>query len=252
MNSEGKLNNSPFFSVIVVDYEGTVRRNDFLRIMQCLADQTCKDFEVLVYHDGPKSVPYQQEVDGFPIHDRTRFFVTEERENCWGHSNRDRGIRAAKGEWIIHTNADNILYPYAIEELKAVATGQGAAFQPLPTKKNHVPKPLRKWISPKPKKPKETLLKCIIVFPIIRRGVTPLSQGLLNIRGRPEDFAIAFTGLPVKRLNIDAMQFVMRRELWLNEGGWYDMRTQGDGYMYEKFAKKYPVHPVLKILGEHW
>ena len=46
------------------------------------------------------------------------FFITEEHQGDWGHWNRDRGIRVARGEWIIHTNADNLFYPELIEVLK--------------------------------------------------------------------------------------------------------------------------------------
>lgn len=109
----------PLFSVIVTDFEPSIDRGDFRRKMACLAAQTCKDFEVLVYHDGPKPTPYAQETAGIDLHPQTRFIVTEARANDWGHTNRDRGIREAQGTWIIHTNADNVFYPTLIERLKA-------------------------------------------------------------------------------------------------------------------------------------
>ena len=106
------------FSVVVIDYDKSVSLSEFRRKMKCLADQTCKDFEVLVYHDGPKDVSYEQDVERFATHSDTKFFITEEHQGDWGHWNRDRGIRVARGEWIIHTNADNLFYPELIEVLK--------------------------------------------------------------------------------------------------------------------------------------
>jgi hypothetical protein len=52
--------------------------------------------------------------------------------------------------------------------------------------------------------------------------------------------------------NIDAMQLVMKRSLWLAEGGWHDKREDGDGRMYEAFAKKYGYRTVGPVLGEHF
>jgi glycosyltransferase involved in cell wall biosynthesis len=110
------------FPPIGTDYEPSIPRDRFLRKMRGLADQTCDDFEVIVSHDGPKTEPYAAEVAGQPLHPRTRFVVTEARANAWGPTNRDRGIRAAAGGWIIHTNADNVFDPTLVERLKAALT----------------------------------------------------------------------------------------------------------------------------------
>lgn len=48
----------PMFSVIVTDCEPSIDRDLCRRKMTCLAEQTWRDFEVLVYHDGPKQTPY--------------------------------------------------------------------------------------------------------------------------------------------------------------------------------------------------
>jgi hypothetical protein len=47
------------------------------------------------------------------------------------------------------------------------------------------------------------------------------------------------------------MQLVMKRQLWLDEGGWYDKSELSDGAMYEKFAAKYGYRTVGGVLGEH-
>ena len=112
----------PLFSVIVADYEPSVSRDYFRRKMACLAAQTCTDFEVLVYHDGPKSKSYAEDLAGGPLHPATQFFVTPTWIGDWGHSSRDLGIRAARGRWIIHTNADNVFYPSLIAVLKDMVT----------------------------------------------------------------------------------------------------------------------------------
>ena len=102
------MSEQPFFSVIVVDYEGSVTREQFRQKMACLAAQTCDDFEVIVLHDGPKATSYEEDIGDARRPANMRFIITDTRANDWGHSNRDRGIREAKGTWIVNTNADII------------------------------------------------------------------------------------------------------------------------------------------------
>ncbi len=239
---------APKFSVVLVDYEGAASRDEFRRAMQCFADQTCKDFEILVYHDGAKATSYEEDlagVDGLPA---VRFFISSERENDWGHSNRDRGIKAAVGEWIVMTNADNVFYPNAIEELKAAVerpyrpmfeVRTGNAFQKLLYKKR-----LLKFV--------EKERADILVFPIISKGCAGVSNGIRRFRGTENVHEVVLSGIPVREGNIDAMQFVMRRECWLSEGGWRDKHERSDGRQYEKFARKYGIQAITKVLGEHW
>jgi len=61
---------------------------------------------------------------------------------------------------------------------------------------------------------------------------------------------VILTGIPPVVQNIDCMQLVMKRQLWLTEGGWYDKRELGDAYMYQQFAQKYGYRLVGPVLGE--
>ena len=255
---EGLMSRSPLFSVIVVDYDKSVTRDEFVRKMKSLAAQTCKDFEVLVYHDGPKASSYDDDINGTEIHPETTFYVSDKRENDWGHSNRDRGIRAAKGKWIIHTNADNVFYPDLIESLKAAIS---PTTEPAPTIKRRFPiiiksivKRLDKYYGTSFQKiqTSKTTQKQILIYAVQMRGVVPHGRRTYRLGNKGARHSIILGGVPVRRGNIDAMQLVMRRDLWLAEGGWYDKRKTSDGYMYPRFAKKYKIDVVPKILGEHW
>src|SRR2546430_415090 len=101
----------PLFSIIVVHYQGTISREIFARGISSLQNQTFRDFEILCYHDGP----LLDAVAPQPVPIR----ATERRFNDWGHSLRDKGIREASGDYIVHFNADNILYPNALETMAA-------------------------------------------------------------------------------------------------------------------------------------
>jgi hypothetical protein len=43
----------PLFSIVVVHYQGSVDHGTFLRGIASLQAQTCRDFEILCFHDGP-------------------------------------------------------------------------------------------------------------------------------------------------------------------------------------------------------
>lgn len=210
------------FSIVVPHYQGIISHKKFCRGIQSLGDQTFKDFEVLCYHDGPL-------LDGrmpMPVDVR----CTDVRHNDYGHSLRDRGIREAVGDYIVHFNPDNVLYPDALEQIDQITRRTSMIFDEA-----------GKCLDPDD----------IVVFPILMRGVQIAPGRICRFDHDPNLYTI-FSGVPVKLYNIDAMQLVMKREKWLEEGGWSDKTHDGDGIMYEKFAAKYGYRTVGPVLGEHW
>lgn len=196
---------APVFSIVAVYYQGSQSDEVFLRGINSVAGQTFRDFEVLLYHDGPLHHP--ADFSPYPIR------CMDRRYNDWGHSLRDRGIREAQGRYILHFNCDNVLNRRALEVIVMQTEGEPA----------------------------------MIVFPILMHG-PPFS----STDGRPG----FFSGRPPKQSNVDCMQVVMRRDLWLAEGGWSDKSKESDGVLYERFAKKYgyrctDTDPWLP-LGEHY
>ncbi|OZA01554.1 MAG: hypothetical protein B7Y02_17550 [Rhodobacterales bacterium 17-64-5] len=253
----------PLFTVIVTDYEPSVSRDFLRRKMASLAGQTCKDFEVLVYHDGPKSQSYADDMAESPMHPATEFIVTPERIGDWGHAARDLGIRAARGKFIIHTNADNIFYPNLIAVLKDALTDP----QPWTFVRN--PQQIRipasaKWLARMLNLDLQAMFRNvapieehstdpdILVYAIILRGNLPVASGMFRVFETAPRQGVVFGGVPVKFNNIDAMQLVMKRSLWLAEGGWHDRRINSDAIMYPLFAGKYRVLAIPAVLGEHW
>lgn len=208
------------FSVIVPHYDKSISDEIFSRGMDCLLNQTFEDFEVLVYHDGPVSRPIP-----FTTDPRFKLKITESREDDWGHSNRNRGIKKAKGEYIVHFNPDNILYPNALECIKEESEKPYSIF-PTPND--------------------------IIVFPILMRGMQSNGQLLWrDVESAQENYMI-FTGYPTIKHNIDAMQLVMKRSRWIAYGGWYETSKESDGNMYPRFVREVGARYCSEILGEHW
>jgi hypothetical protein len=222
-DAQEKSSSAPLFSIIVVHYQGTVAHEIFARGQESLEAQTFKDFEVLRYHDGPLMDPSIQE--------RWTIQCTAQRHNDWGHSLRDLGIRAAKGEYILHFNADNILYPEALEEIA---------------------KEIRR--PPRLIDAKGQVLDTndIIIFPIKMWGLIQFRNVTHQVPGRNSDFFIILSGNPPRVRRIDCMQLVMKRTLWLAEGGWRDKQELSDGVLYEEFAWKYGYRSVGPVLGEHF
>lgn len=211
------------FTVIVPHFDQSISDDTFSRGIQCLLDQTYKDFEVLIYHDGPTSRPIPDIWKH--LGDRVYIEATPRRENNWGHGNRDKGIKRSKGEYIVHFNPDNILYPFALEELVKESE---KPYSMVPTTKN------------------------IIVFPILMRGMQGNGKLVWRDVENAEKNYMIFTGYPTMKYNIDAMQLVMTGNLWDKYNGWYDKSKESDGNMYPRFVHENGARYCSKILGEHW
>tara|TARA_R100000458_G_scaffold59951_1_gene73190 strand:- start:18153 stop:18761 length:609 start_codon:yes stop_codon:yes gene_type:complete len=200
------------FSIVMTHYQGSIKHEDFERCVDSLNNQTFKDFEILCFHDGPlldDSVELPCEVQ----------FV-EERINDWGHTLRNVGIQQSSGEYIIHTNSDNVFYPNALEEIN---------------------------------KKIESTNSDIIIYFVKMMGLNKDWTKNTIYYDNPRDYSKweLLTGYPPVYGNIDCMQLVMKTELWKKET-WYNTTEQGDGIMYPKFCEKYNYKHIYKILGEHY
>lgn len=215
------------FSIIVPHYDGSISDIVFERGIKCLLNQTLQDFEVLIYHDGPISRPIPDIWKSFG--ERAKLTITKIRQNDWGHSNRDRGIKEARGEYIIHFNPDNILYSNAIDQLSKTI---------LEEERCNINNAL--------------IPSAIVVFPIIMRGMRCNGKMLWrNAKNVNRDYMI-FTGYPPIKNNIDCMQLVMRTDLWRHFGGWKDKSVDSDGNMYPYFISQFGAKYCSEVLGEHW
>lgn len=113
----------PKFTIIATDAENHVPRDRMKQGVRSILDQTYEDYELLIIHDGPRSNPFELDLP-----DNARLLETEQFYGIygldefyagygWGHHSRDLGIKEAKGEYILHFNIDNILYPHALQTI---------------------------------------------------------------------------------------------------------------------------------------
>jgi len=107
----------PRFSIIGVDYEKSINRDRFRESLESLSNQTFKDFELIICHDGPKETPYNEEVNFEELELNPVILNTPERMDLWGHPSRKLGMENATGEFFLVFNLDNLLYPNCLEIL---------------------------------------------------------------------------------------------------------------------------------------
>jgi len=218
---------APRFSIIVPHFDGAISDAVLRRGLASLAAQTLRDFEVLLLHDGPQS----RALPG--LHDLAlpslRVSASAQRHNDWGHSLRDAGMRQAQGDFIVHFNPDNILYPNALATLELASR--------LP-------------IAPAPK-PEWAENPQILIFVILMRGMAYSGRGPIWRSRNPEHMLLC-TGAPPTYGSIDCMQLVAQRSVWLEIGGWYDRSEAADAVIYTKLVQERGARYVTAVLGEHW
>lgn len=212
--------------MIIPHYDMSISDAVFKRGMDSLLAQKFQDFEIILLHDGPLSRPLPIDSYRHRIND---VIVTDKRFGDWGHSLRDMGMRIASGEYVVHFNPDNVLYENAFAEIDYAIINRVVVDLP----------------------PEYRGDDGIYVFTILMRGMQTngkIAWRDLSNMGR----FIILTGYPCIKNNIDCMQLVMKRELWLAYGGWYDKSQESDGYMYPRFISEHGATYIFNVLGEHW
>lgn len=191
------------FCIIMVDYEYHVPRHGYPSIaagLQSLKKQTFQDFNIVLCHDGPKDKTYAEE--GIVLEPNVYAIRTPQRNGASGHHSRDFAMRFAYehqlGEYYVQFNADNILYPDALEQLSKY---DGTT-----------------------------------IFQIIHRKIKPL-QALWYGWKKHNDGSVTLPGKPAVG-QIDCLQLVAHKEVWKANKFWNNYRMESDGIIYETLGKR--------------
>lgn len=201
----------PLISIVVTHYQGVIPEPIYRRLLSSLynlqppagwpAGARSAAYEFLLYHDGP--LQYEPQLPAGWV-----MRPTPQRENCWGHNQRDLGIRQACGEWVWQLNGDSIVYPCAGRTIAAAIASDPS---------------VQMWSFP--------MNACKYGFPAV-----PVMEGREMKLGK-----------------IDCTQVVIRRSVWLAEGGWHRRESWADGALYEAIGAKYPWKRIeCEPLLEHW
>lgn len=114
------------FTIIATDAENHVPRNRMKQGVRSILNQTFTDYELLIVHDGPRSKEFELDLpDNARLIETDQFYGIYGLEEFyagygWGHHSRDLGIKEAEGEYILHFNIDNTLYPHALQTISDV------------------------------------------------------------------------------------------------------------------------------------
>lgn len=201
----------PKFTIIATDAENHVPRNKMKQGIDSLNNQTFKDFELLIIHDGPREGSYDNELDEVP--ENTIFISTDQHYGIygleefyagygWGHHSRDLGIKQASGDYILHFNIDNILYDDALEKIA----------QTIDKTKSEV-----------------------VIF-----ACTHEKFGIKY-----------FSGIPPVMGKIDLLQCVASKKAWESIGGWHRYDHSADGFLFEEIIARYGYVHIPEVLGEN-
>jgi glycosyltransferase involved in cell wall biosynthesis len=103
------MNNNLFFSIIIPTYN---RADKLKRALDSIANQTVKNYEIIVCDDGSNDHT-SQIVHSFDKRINIKYLWEEN----WGGPARprNRGIKNAKGEWICFLDSDDWWYPDKLE-----------------------------------------------------------------------------------------------------------------------------------------
>lgn len=228
------MNLNPKFSIIVPHYDGVISDDRIKEGMQSISELTYKNFEVLIYHDGPSSRP---PIDFTEYGFKGQYKETKKRYNDWGHSLRDLGIKEATGDYIVHFNPDNLFLPNALDGI-VEALFINKAYEL--TEQCIERKSWNRGNFPR--------LDEIIVCPIYMQGMLRLPDGSLGRAKNNNTLNCILVGYPVMRYNIDCMQLVASKKMWESYGGWYDKSEESDGKMYERMWNEqrglFSQHPI--------
>jgi len=201
------------FSIIASHYDVTVSKEILERFINSLKQQKFKDWECIIVNDGPYKEPIIIDDDRFIVTNTTR------RYNMWGHPSREIGLNKAKGEYILHTNTDNVYLPSALETLDTCIV---EGFE-------------------------------IYTFPIKMMGM--VNDGKYLFYNDPRDYSkfIILSGENVRMGGIDLMQVCASKKIWDELGGFKIYVEKADGYIFEHMAKKFKIRNIKCMpLGEHY
>lgn len=203
------------FTIVATDYDGSVSPDILRRFLTSLKNQTFKDFEVIIMHDGVRSNPVPEE---FTVIENFHFVESMFRANAWGHNLRSLGMKMAKGDWIINTNTDNVYYKDALQNL-------------ADSIENNIP---------------------IMIAKVKMMGMN--EKGLFRWYDKPRDYtkSVILTGKPPVFGNIDMMSLIANRYVWEQVHYWYDITETSDGSIYELITHMFPYKNLDFIIGEHY
>jgi hypothetical protein len=230
------MTKAPLFSVAIAYHEADEGAAFLPRAVDSLRRQSCQDFELLLLHDGPRTVPFACDLSQLAC-DETGAV------RSGAAALRQAALAKAQGEFVVHMQAEDLFYDYALEQIiRSMRT---------PRRRIRIDDASGSFL--------ETLPEIeggdesdIFVFPVIRVGVECDGVNFWMNGRNDRRFGMLVTGRPAIPQLMECMQVAIRRSLWAKYGGWYDPSPDGFGAMYARMIGENRTRCVPSVLGEHW
>jgi len=228
------------YSIVIPFSNSSTDPRTINNLLDSFEQQTFKDFEVVLIHNGPNSENSALQLERpFAI----RYVETQKIDEHWEHSLRKLAILdISSGEYIVTLNCTDTLYNNALEKVESFAKDG----PPIDRYKDHPGGGVFRWDS-----------RDIIIFPIWLMNKTPtgIQDKDKNIEVWTTSNGVTkmiSTGSPPVINNINCMQFVMSRCSWVQYGGWYSTSNYAESEMFPRFvSENMGAIYVDEILGEH-
>jgi glycosyltransferase involved in cell wall biosynthesis len=226
----------PLFSLVIAYNEADAGAALLPRAIDSLRRQSCQDFELLLLHDGPRTVPFVCDLVQLACHE-----TGADRRGIGAL--RQAALSKAQGEFVVQMQPEDLLYDFALEQIvRSMRT---------PRRRIRIDEASGSFL--------ETLPETeggdesdIIIYPVIRVGVECDGVNFWMNSKNDRRFGMLVTGRPAIPQLLECMQVAIRRTLWARYGGWYDPSPDGFGTMYARLIGENRARCVPAVLGEHW
>lgn len=199
----------PFFTIIATHYQNAETEEILTRFINSIKAQSFKDYELLILHDGPQLRETSHDV-----------IWSDKFEKQYGHNLRQRGIDLAEGEYIIHTNCDNIYSIHALRDFHDTIKSTS----------------------------KEIAIGNVVMYGMNRSVET---GGVWYDTPRDYSKYTLLTGNPPVWGNMDLMSLCASKRLW-KIYGWNDLRKDSDGFIYSKMCCENEYAITATLIGYHY
>jgi glycosyltransferase involved in cell wall biosynthesis len=96
------------FTIVMTMFGSSV--DLFMRSLQCVLNQTHRNWELLIIRDGPGTTRVEELLQNFRDRD-IKFISLPAAEGCWGNVSRRHGVEIATGDYVCWLGHDNTIYP---------------------------------------------------------------------------------------------------------------------------------------------
>ena len=226
----------PLFSIIIAFRPGEDGAQFLPRALDSLWRQSCQNFEIVLCHAGPLPPEFDP-----PSHlrlARCTLAAAADDEVAL----RQAGLARAVGEYVINLKSEDVLYDFALERIVRMLE--------TPRRRIEMEESGRFRRAADELAPGDEA--DILIFAILNIGVECDGEHIWTNARYDRRHAMLLSGRPAMDELLECMQVVVRRSMWLAQGGWSDPAPNGHALMHCRLIDDSWARCIPAVLGEHW